>query len=181
MSAKQPTVEELSAESNALYQAINEGSDLACVLIAMSFIDRCLASILKNVFIASSISTKILKDGPYLAGSVANRADLNYVLGRITKIMYQNIIKIIEIRNLFAHSHLEKSFEDPEIATLCNELSFPITANALSVSDGKKANKEISLFSEFHHPRTRFSIICVLAVNRLLLSGMSTDAKLQAK
>ena len=43
-------IPELSEESKDLYDALNEGNDLTCVLIAVNYLDQCLLSILKNHF-----------------------------------------------------------------------------------------------------------------------------------
>ena len=46
-----PEVETLSKESSHLYDVLNNESDLACVLIATSYLDYALASLLKRHFI----------------------------------------------------------------------------------------------------------------------------------
>lgn len=53
-------LEDLSEDTKAVYETLNEGSDLACVLIGTSYLAELLASAIKVSFIESSVSEKLL-------------------------------------------------------------------------------------------------------------------------
>ena len=84
------------------------------MLIAASFLDACLGSILKNKLIDSCVSKELLGSRGIL-GSFSSRTDVCYALGLFHKLLYKDLRKIAEIRNEFAHYHLELSFESEEI------------------------------------------------------------------
>jgi DNA-binding MltR family transcriptional regulator len=47
---------------------------------------------------------------------------LAYCLGLINKAVYQDIIRVAEIRNMFAHKHLALDFGDNTVGKACDEL-----------------------------------------------------------
>ena len=95
---------------------MNNEPDFPCVLIAASFLDQCLASLLERFFTGSPISTEILK-GPL--SRFSSRAKLCCALGLIPESLMMNLLKVGEIRNKFAHSYLSLSFEDRGVMDLC--------------------------------------------------------------
>ncbi|HDH12561.1 MAG TPA: hypothetical protein ENG83_10285 [Nitrospirae bacterium] len=102
-------IEDLSKDSKILFDTLNEGSDLARVLIGTSFLDESLRSLLQRYFIKSDTAKNILSPNGFI-GLFANRCDLSYCLNLIKKKTYKDLRTIAEIRNLFAHSHLNGSF-----------------------------------------------------------------------
>ena len=70
-----PEVETLFEESQFFYAVLNNESDLACVLIASSFLDNALAGLLKNYFIDSSLVNKLL-DSPLRVESLTRSLPL---------------------------------------------------------------------------------------------------------
>jgi DNA-binding MltR family transcriptional regulator len=142
---KIPT-EQLSEESRELYDVLNDEKDLAVILIATSFIDACLKSILENRLLESRVTEKLLSHTG-VVGSLSTRADVCYVLGLVSK-AYRDIQTMAEIRNLVAHHHLQLSFTSPKVAELCEKLS------SLEASD------EVA-----EHPRHRFKMCAVLTAN----------------
>ena len=115
-------LEELSGDTQKVYHALNEESDLACVLIGTSYLAELLASTLKVSFIETSVSEKILDPQRGAVGGFVTRADIAYCLRLIDKSAYQDIIKLAEIRNLFAHKHVALDFGDATIRKACEEL-----------------------------------------------------------
>lgn len=115
-------LEDLSGDTKAVIETLNEGSDLACVLIGTSYLSELLASTLKVGFIESSVSEKLLDPQRGALGGFATRADLAYCLGLISKAVYQDIIKVAEIRNMFAHRHLALDFGEISVRKTCDEL-----------------------------------------------------------
>jgi len=119
--AKTTPVEQLSKETQELYEVLNDESDLACVVIGTAFLDTALATILERKLIKSSVSDKLLSHRGAL-GSFAPRADLVYCLGLINKKHYRDLCGIDEIRTQFAHSHLRLSFANPKVREMCDNL-----------------------------------------------------------
>ncbi|MER9074261.1 hypothetical protein NKH80_15800 [Mesorhizobium sp. M0904] len=95
---------------------------MAVILIATSFLDACLKSILGNHFLEGSTSERMLGHTGIL-GALSARGDLCYVLGLIPRVGTTTYGKFAEIRNTVAHHHLQLSFDDEDIAKQCNELS----------------------------------------------------------
>ena len=102
---KNPPVERLSADTRELCEALNNESDVACVVIGAAFLDTALASLLEQQLLKSKVTRKLLAPSGVLGNSAA-RADLAYCLCLISKEHYRDLCSIAEIRNQFAHSHL---------------------------------------------------------------------------
>lgn len=164
--------DDLTQQNEAFYKAINEGSDLACVLISTSYLDQCLATLLGKYFIVGKTSQRILDHRYGVIGSFSSRNDLAYCLGLISKKIYQNIKIAGDIRNKFAHSHLSLGFAD--VSKLVDILTFPSVANATRIEDGE-SKKVSDPFAGFTEPRTRFSIIMALTVSDVILEAVSAE------
>ena len=172
MAAKIPTIETLSKESQALYDAVNDESDLPCVLISTSFLDQCVASLLERFFINSSTAKSLLDPRGGALGTFSSRADLCYCLG-----LFQNLRIVGEIRNQFAHSYLSLSFDDPKVTELCGSLTLRKIAGGKRVDgDGNVRDLE-DPWAEFAHPRSRFTICVIMMAERLILTGLSTNRR----
>lgn len=115
-------LKDLSGDTKAVYETLNEGSDLACVLIGTSYLAELLASALKVSFIESDTSEKLLDPQRGAIGGFATRADLAYCLCLISKPVYQDLIKVAEIRNIFAHKHIALDFGEISVRNTCDEL-----------------------------------------------------------
>src|SRR5882757_6248415 len=96
-------VEQLSSDSQALFDVLNNESDLAAVLVGVSVIDACLASMLERFLLESSVATKLLHGTKGALGTLAARSDACYCLGLIEKSLYKDLLVLGEMRNLFAH------------------------------------------------------------------------------
>ena len=108
----------LSEEVQKIGQVLVEGSDLAVALIASSFLDECLRSLLSAHLRTGDTSQALLRSGRGVIGTYSARTDLAYSLRLINKSTLKALRTIGEIRNAFAHSYGEASFEHPEIAPL---------------------------------------------------------------
>jgi DNA-binding MltR family transcriptional regulator len=173
MAQKIPGIEQLSQESQALYDAVNEEPDLPCVLISTSYLDQCLASLLERHFISGKTAKRLLdpRGGPI--GTFSVRADICYCLGIISKDLYNNLRTVAEIRNRFAHSYLSISFDDSEVAILCEQLTFPEVALSKRTEGDTGDTYDVeNPFERFKGPRVKFTVNAVLMANRLLLIGL---------
>ncbi|MHB1110239.1 MAG: MltR family transcriptional regulator [Devosia sp.] len=147
--------EALSRETSALYKVLNgEKNDLAVILIATSFLDACLMTLLENKLLKSDVTNKLLSHRGALGNFMA-RADVAYVLGLITKSWYADLQVLAGIRNQVAHHHLTLSFADDEI--------FRATAKLNTYLQGDLSDSE---------GRTRFTLCVVMLANWLILHSL---------
>ena len=109
-------------DRNELINVLNNESDIGCILVSVSFLDECLVILLKDIFIKSSYTVENILKPDGLLGEFSSKAKLCYCLSLIDKKKYSDLIKIAEIRNLFAHSHILLSFNNLDIQRKCNEL-----------------------------------------------------------
>ena len=168
-------VEELSKDARAVFKSVNrEESDLACALILTAFLEQGLGSLLANRFVESSVPEKLLQPGRGILGTLQSRIDVAYTLGLITKGMFTNLCKVAEIRNVFAHSHIDVKFEDPRIQPQCEELELPELE--ISPDEGETPEQsEADFRALISTPRMRFTVVSALMANRLLLTARSTE------
>lgn len=165
---------ELSHDQQKIFDVLNTGTDLAAVLVGAAFLDQCLGALLRARFLKSSVSTRLLEPARGILGQFSARADLAYALGLLRKSIYQDVQKIGEIRNRFAHSHFGMTLADDEIAPLCDELKyFPTIERSLVESGGSPMSRSV---------RDRFSLSIVMICSRILVETLSheTRAALQA-
>lgn len=116
-------------ETGKVYEILNDGQDIACALIGAAYLDALLGSLLKEHFVQGETAENMLNVG--VLSEFKARADLAYCLKLVTKEDYQDLAKIAEIRNEFAHSHLGLDFGNGVVAKKCGELlALGVIANA---------------------------------------------------
>lgn len=132
------SLEELSGDSKRIVKNLMEGSDISTVMVGASYLDACLATLLRAVLHNSEVTENLLAPNGGFLGTFAVRADLAYVLGKIPKLLYQDLRDIATIRNIFAHTHFDIDFNNPTVKSLCNELryltSLPVRTNCPDVA-----------------------------------------------
>ena len=161
-----PQIEQLSAESQELFEVLNKSDDLSVILVATSFLDLSLASILKRKLLDNSGTNRLLDARGGALGSFVVRADACYALGLLGKPIYRDLLKIAEIRNMIAHHHLALSFKAEGIANLCRELSY-----VGSLKNGSSGEPLLSA-KLMNTPRNQFVLTAVMISQRLLLIGL---------
>lgn len=164
-------VENLSGDTQKLFDVLNEGSDLACVLVAASFLDECLRSLLRRHFVDSDIAEDLLNPTNGALGTFASRSDTAYCLGLINLRQRDDLRIIARIRNLFAHSHLEITFGSQAAIDFANNL---IYCDALQ-STGLFINIPDPTMEQIRsNARGRFVLTVTLLGQGLLLAGYTT-------
>ena len=158
-------VENLSEDTSRFLDVLNESNGLTVVLVAASYIDASLAALLHRFFIESSISDKLLDAQGGALGAFTSRCDASYALALIDKPMYQDLIKIAEIRNEFAHYHLALDFQAPNVSRLCDELKY--VKSLFGTTNEQNPFEKIMV-----NARDRFVITVVLISQRLLINGL---------
>jgi DNA-binding MltR family transcriptional regulator len=171
-------VQSLSLDLGKLYEVLNkERTDLPVVLITASYLDECLASLLQSFMISGDTANSLLAVSGAI-GSFAVRADLAYSLGLINKFAFDDIKKIGQIRNAFAHSHLEVNFSVPNVQNLTNELSYLAVLDKEMSMNNTSVGDPPPTFSEFAtSPRDRFVHTAVMLAQHLLLWGLGVKRR----
>lgn len=162
------TIKELSKDSQKLFDVLSNEHDLSAILIAANFIDTCLASLLEKKLKKSLVTNRILSFSGIL-GSMSSRADLCYALELIPKEIYQDLLILMQIRNIVAHYHLQLDFDKDEVKELCNKLSY--------VDGMKDGNTDDSLISREYLTlaRDKFKLTVVMISQRLMLIGLGLN------
>ena len=161
-------VGELSEDNQKFLTVLNSESDLSVIIIAVSFIDACLASLLRIKFKKSSVSDRLLSTSG-VVGSVSARLDICYALDLVPKDMYQDIGILLQIRNEVAHHHFELDFEIQTVNDFCEKLQY--------VKNTKFDNtNDTSMLDQFMvGPRNRFVLTAVFISQRLMLIGLGLE------
>jgi DNA-binding MltR family transcriptional regulator len=165
-------LENLSEELQKIYDILNEESDFTCVLIGASYLAELLASYIEVIFIKGDTSKKILDPQRGALGGFATRADLAYCLNLINKNVYQDLIRVAEIRNLFAHKHLALDFGDTEIRKKCEELT---TWRTLLDDSGEELPAELSTQQLRIVARNQFNMSVIQIGSRIHLDALSKE------
>lgn len=160
--------ETLSAESKHLYDLLNQGADVAVIVVAVSYVDASLSSLLAKYLLKSSVTDKLLDSRSGALGSFVARSDLAYALALIDKSMYQDLLVLAELRNETAHHHFELSFSSPSVVSHCGKLAY--AANLKDAGSGGPLFEEVWLVQ----PRGRFTLTATMIVSRLLLTALGT-------
>lgn len=101
----------------------SEDSDRAIVIVGLAYIEDLLLNILENFFPSDSKTVDRLLSHSGVLGTVNSKISLIYSLGFIDKIVMQDLEKVTQIRNKFAHK-TNISFEDDMVVKLCKELKW---------------------------------------------------------
>jgi DNA-binding MltR family transcriptional regulator len=116
--------EEISADGVHLHEVLNEGTPLACVLIGGAALEQATMGLLRQFFVRGETSKNIFRESGAL-GEFRRCIEVAYCVGLIPTSIFDNLGKVVELRNLFAHSHVTLCFADSDVETLCNELTLP--------------------------------------------------------
>jgi DNA-binding MltR family transcriptional regulator len=154
-------VEHLSKDVQNFFDVLNEEADLPAILVASSYIDACLASILKKKLRESSVPHRLLDiNGP--SASISSRADVCYLLGLVENKLHQDLILISRIRDKVIDHHDDLDFTAPSISKLCNELGY-----VASLKNGNSV-ESLGLEEWMEGPRNQFIITAIMVSQRLL-------------
>jgi DNA-binding MltR family transcriptional regulator len=179
MDLKKPLpVEVLGDEVQKIGQALVDGSDLAAALVASSFLDECLRSLLAAFFRKGETTESLLRSGRGVLGTYASRMDLAYSLALIEKAELTNLRTIGEIRNAFAHSYTEGRFDDQLIAPLCNRLDYAYEVFIVRGHAGRDPDKVRTELDTFYKvQRNRFTHTCVTLGQTLILAARKAQKR----
>ena len=106
--------------------ALRFGNDRDAAIVGTSMIDRGLEAAILREFVALSkrqIEAIFEGNGPLI--SLSAKIKIGYALGIFAEHARDDLEKIRKVRNAFAHSIQEVSFDTPEVRDICNSISFP--------------------------------------------------------
>jgi DNA-binding MltR family transcriptional regulator len=154
-------VEHLSKDVRNFFDVLDGEEDLPAILVASSYIDASLASVLKRKLRESSVSDRLL-DTNSRFGSISSRTDLCFSLGLIEKKLYQDLILISRIRDKVIEHQDDLDFSAPSISDLCNELGY-----VASLKNGNSV-ESLGLEEWMEGARDQFIITALMVSQRLL-------------
>ncbi len=166
-----PKLEKISDDTQKVFDHLNEGTDLACVLVGASYLDELLANALMESFTnKGDTARRILDPQGGALGSFAIRANLAYCLGLIKKEVHQDLISIAEIRNRFAHIYLGCSFQDSNTIESCKKLTswHPLPQEVVEGLPGEKNLEQQGMAA-----RNKFTVSTVMLGSRIHLDTLS--------
>jgi DNA-binding MltR family transcriptional regulator len=162
-----PPLETLVKEAGHFYEQLNQQNDVACVVVSVAYIDACVRTVLRSYLVNCNAARNLLDHrGPL--GSFSYRCDLAYCLGLIPKELLHNLKVLGDIRNLFAHSHLSTTFDDPKVSMLCGDLTLLKVAGQVidgTTGESISVNQFPSVFRT--SPRPRFILAVTLMASEL--------------
>ncbi|WP_152428464.1 hypothetical protein [Methyloferula stellata] len=115
----------LPMDVDAYFNELQGESDRACALIAGAALSQILRDLLEaRLILLSDVESNHLFDMQNsVLSSFADRSEMAYALGLIDKNERKNLDLIRGIRNAFAHTIANISFDTGEIATECGKLT----------------------------------------------------------
>jgi hypothetical protein len=113
-----------SADVQPFAKTLAGSSDLTIALVGAGFVDNCLRSLLLARLRPGDTSQNLFHPGRGPLRTLFTRANLAYSLRYIEKDELQTLHTISNTRTVFAHAQTELTFDDPQIAELCNELDY---------------------------------------------------------
>lgn len=169
-------VEQLSSDVKRLFDVLNNETDLPCVLIGVSFLDETVRALLNAFFKKGNTSDKLLSPLGGAIGEFSTRCDLGYCLGLVKKCHFQDLRKLAEVRNVFAHHHLGASFSDSEVQKKCRELTTPDLLSAFG-GELSKPTEQYRLEQRAQDARNRFTVSIAMLSNYLLVEALGTKSE----
>jgi DNA-binding MltR family transcriptional regulator len=107
-------------------KTLSPETDRGCALMAAAYLDAQLEKLLSLHFVDDRVVVEELLGQSKPLGSFSSRIDMAYVLGFIGPKARRDLHLIRKIRNLFGHDHMPLSFNEPKIASRCEEFSYVI-------------------------------------------------------
>lgn len=120
MAKEKADQDEIAVKTEEWLKEIEDETDRGAAVLVMAFVEEQLDIILKQAFAENKQTQK-----QALPHSFAAKMGLARALGIISAFVYDELKKLSEIRNKFAHQLHGRKFHTPEIANLCKQLLTP--------------------------------------------------------
>lgn len=139
----------------------NEG-DRACALILTANLDNRLSELIVEFSVAlSKDQRERFMDG--FLSTFSSKIRLCYMMGLIAKNEFDDLNRIREIRNIFAHEESGLNFKEKKISDWCTSFFL--------IKDMIRSSSELSDY--YKNPRNAF-VICAASLTLLLLDRKTT-------
>ena len=120
------TEKDIFKDRRQIFDMLQKESHRGAVLVGAELINDYLFKLLKGFMIDDDTADELLDSSPSSPlGSFSARSLSAYCLGLISKDEYQDIKRIRNIRNKFAHELLEATFDNQSINDNCKHLTTP--------------------------------------------------------
>jgi DNA-binding MltR family transcriptional regulator len=143
---------ELKGRAANFFETIKVESDRGCVLVAAAFLDEALELLLRaqmshdRAVVKNSVEPLFAGIGPLK--SFWAKTELCRVLKLVSEQEYADLTSIRNLRNYFAHSYVDATFEDPKAAEIVVGLNhFGIRIFAVTDVEKKKGSYVRNRFS----------------------------------
>lgn len=98
-----------------LLTTLTKGSDRDAAILGGSILEELLNRLLRKKLVQSPIFEDAIENSNGSLSTLSNKIQLSYLMGLISKKMYDNLTVIRKIRNKFAHEIVGSSFENEQI------------------------------------------------------------------
>lgn len=109
-------------DRDAIIDILNYESDIGCVLISINYLELCVRYLILDKFNNDTSEIDLIFEVNGSLKTYYNKVLLANKLGLLETNSHDDLKKMGEIRNLFAHNHKGLSFSNEIIAGKCNEL-----------------------------------------------------------
>ena len=96
--------------------------DRAAVILACSFFDDILSRLLKAYFVDGKISRELIYGGNAPLGTFSSRIKCNYALGLLSKEEYDDLNRLRNLRNKFAHEWNYLDLNNDKMSSICRSM-----------------------------------------------------------
>lgn len=107
----------------AMWDEIHGETDRGAAILAHAYLDHTLREAIESLFVNKQRTAKGMLETGAL-GTFAAKAQLLYCLGFFGPNILQDLNKINDVRNLFAHKHDPISFTRADVQALCKALNY---------------------------------------------------------
>lgn len=120
-------MEDLFAQYSEIIEfrtALSQETDRGCALMAASYLDQELRSLIYSNLAEDKDIEKQLFEGNGALATFSSRIAMAYAMGLISPAVRRDLNLVRKIRNIFGHDAKPIDFTDPAIACRCRELYF---------------------------------------------------------
>ena len=160
--------ETLINEHDAVIEILNNETDIGCVLISLNYLELCIRYLIIDKFVKEPSKIEIIFDSFGSLSTYKNKLILANNLDLLDKNDFEDMSKLGEIRNLFAHSHKALSFNNEGVVEKCNALN----SCKKSLPPFYFNQKELTDEMKYEYSKSKFIHTFINIVNDILASGL---------
>ena len=119
---KRTDLENNILQNKEILNELQQGSDRSKVILGASIVEVFIERLLRKKLVSNNKAQKEAFDYNGFLGTFSSKIQACYLLGLISKKIYNDINRIRIIRNYFAHNLLNCSFSDKDVIEEVNKL-----------------------------------------------------------